>query len=65
MCVSVSDCPQLYAPVPASDPPGEVAGRRGSGDRSREGAIQDVRLSRDRLHRRHRLPEPAGESPVC
>ena len=61
---AVSDNPELDAPVPAARAPDPAEGRSGGGhQRSGGSRLQDVHLSRDRVHRRHRLPEPTGEFP--
>ena len=58
----VTDNPELDAPVPAAGAPHSAEGGAGGGDHRPGGAgLQDVHLSGDCVHRRHRLPEPAGQ----
>ena len=57
----VSVDPELDAQVPAAGVPGEAEGGRGRPRHGyRAGAVPQLRLPRDAVHRRHSLPEPVG-----
>lgn len=57
--VFVADRAELHAPVPAQDPPGEMAGTFGSNNGPRTGAVPYVHFSRDSFHRGYGISEPA------
>ena len=63
----VTGDPQLYAPLPAPDPPGVTGERRprarpGLHHRHLRPQTQDLGVHPDCLHCGHCLPEPAGQS---
>jgi hypothetical protein len=64
---SLEGDPELDAQVPAADLPGAAA--RGGGRSARHqhtaGALQELRIPRDTVYRRHRLSKPTGTSCGC
>ena len=62
-CLLFPDYSELHAPVPASVPRG-VREPEGGGRRA-DAELQDLRLPGDQVHRRHRIPEPQGETHIC
>jgi len=61
LCSSSADHPQLHAQVPAAGPHHQEEGPHRLAAQPQVRGVPHLRLRGDRLHRRHGLPEPAGE----